>query len=116
MGARARFPQGEGDSVMSQKKVQRVVAAGVFTILLGLAGSAPVEAQELRGTARLLGWLSGLWENGVTALRPWEPAPGTRDKQGPATDPNGQPLPNAGSSGAPCGAACEQGPASEPNG
>jgi hypothetical protein len=100
---------------MSQKKVQRVVAAGAFTILLGLAGSAPVEARELRGPARLLGWLSGLWENGVMALRPEGPA-GATEKIGPATDPNGKPLPNAGPSGAPCGAACEQGPASEPNG
>lgn len=97
---------------MSQRTVQRVVTAGVLAILLGLAGSTPVEARELRGPASLLGWLSGLWEDGVSMLWPWGSTPGATEKTGPVTDPNGKPLPNAGS----CGSACEAGPVTDPDG
>lgn len=97
---------------MSQKTVRRVVAAGVLTILLGLAGSAPAEARELRGTGSVGRWLAGLWQNAVSVLWPGSPAT-ENEKQGAGTDPNGRPLPPSATS---CGAACDAGYGVDPNG
>ncbi|HSN88501.1 MAG TPA: hypothetical protein VL025_17200 [Thermoanaerobaculia bacterium] len=97
---------------MSRKKVHRFVAVGVFALALALAGPARAEARELRGPVPVWQWLTALWEHGASALWPGNPG-GTTDKQGPETDPNGSPLPNAGSS---CGDACDQGLGTDPNG
>lgn len=95
---------------MSQKTVRRVVAAGVLTILLGLAGSAPAEARELRDAGSVGQWLAGLWKNAVSVLWPESPA---TEKAGPGSDPNGNPLPPSATS---CGAACDAGFGVDPNG
>jgi len=96
---------------MSRKTVQRFVAMGVLALVVALAGPARAEARELRGPVPVWQWLTALWEHGVSALWPSSPA-GATEKQGPGTDPNGTPLPSAGSS---CGA-CDQGPGTDPNG
>lgn len=98
---------------MSQKTVRRVVAAGVLTVLLGLAGSAPAEARELRGTGSVERWLAGLWQNAVSVLWPGSPA---TEKAGYGLDPNGNPLPPSIPSATSCGAACEAGYGVNPNG
>ena len=97
---------------MSRKTVHRFVAAGVFALALALAGPARAEARELRGPVPVWQWLTALWEHGVSALWPGNPVD-VIEKAGFGSDPNGSPLPNAGSS---CGAACDQGAGTDPNG
>lgn len=100
---------------MSRKAVHRVVMAGVLAIVFALAVPAQAEARELRGPVPVWQWLTAFWENSVSVLWPGNPA-GATEKAGPGTDPNGNPLPNAGSSGASCGDACDLMAGTDPNG
>lgn len=98
---------------MSRKTVQRVVVAAVLATALAIPVQA--EARELRGPAPVWQWLTALWENSASILWPGNPS-ATTEKAGPGTDPNGTPLPNAGSSGAACGTECELRLGTDPNG
>lgn len=98
---------------MSRKTVQRAVMAAALATALAIPAQA--EARELRGPAPAWQWLTALWENSVSTLWPWSPIAGT-EKAGFGTDPNGTPLPNAGSSGTACGTECDLRLGTDPNG
>jgi hypothetical protein len=95
---------------MHQRKLSRVIAAGLLAALLALP--APVHAAARnRGTVELWDWLAGLWERGAAALAVWDR--GTEKEL--ATDPDGEPAAPSGAGIDPTGGT-DQGHGIDPNG
>lgn len=110
---------------MTRPIVRRLIAVGALAMLLVLAGPAQAEAGDFGKGVDLLGWLTKLWENGLSVLWGGEageeggrrPSSAFMEEQGPGTDPNGgttQGTPPSGGPGA--GSSSDQGLGSDPNG
>lgn len=92
---------------MSQRRIQRIAAAGALTALL--AGPVHAEGWE-PGAWR---WLTEIWKGSASIL--WSGSDADRQvitKQGLGIDPDGQPHP----AGPACTAGCEQGWGIDPDG
>ena len=76
---------------MTQRKLSRIIAAGLLTATLALPAQAHAAATRTRGPVNVWEWIARVWERGISAV---VPESGAGPKQGPGFDPNGSKAPN----------------------
>ncbi|HEV2856170.1 MAG TPA: hypothetical protein VHC97_25500 [Thermoanaerobaculia bacterium] len=76
---------------MTQRKLSRVIAAGLLTATLALPAQAHAAATRTRGPVNVWEWIARLWQRGISAV---VPESGVGRKEGPGFDPNGSKAPS----------------------
>jgi hypothetical protein len=76
---------------MTQRKLSRVIAAGLLTAVLALPAQAHAATNRTRGPVSAWEWIARVWQRGISAV---VPESGAGRKAGPGFDPNGSRTPS----------------------
>jgi hypothetical protein len=81
---------------MTQRKLSRIIAAGILAAVLALPAPAHAAFNRTRGPVNLWEWMVRVWERGISAVVPER---GVDQKEGLGIDPNGGKPAGQGGSG-----------------
>lgn len=71
---------------MTERKLSRIIAAGILATVLALPTPAHATFNRTRGPVSVWEWMARAWERGISALVPER---GVERKEGYGIDPNG---------------------------